>query len=780
MTSTDPTGGADAWTVTNVDGAETLLDVSCSSENLCVATNNHGDVLTSTDPTGGASAWKAADVGKGELSEVSCAVVGMCVAAGKSGEVVVSTDPTGGPSTWTPSAISLPNKNGDTESIEGVSCPTASLCVLVDSGSAVVTSTEPAGASAWTVTKLEVGSNALQGVSCITEELCVGIDDAGNVVTSTDPAAEPGTWKTAHVDSSGGLDGVSCPAASLCVAVDEAGNVVTFTEPSAGSGAWHVADVDESPLRGISCPTVSLCVAIDQQGDVVTSTDPTGGTGTWSLVRLYPGLRGVSCPSEHLCVLTTDESYVITSTDPAGGVNTWSPKDVDANEQISCSSVSLCVTVNTGLAPIVRWGDPTGEASSWREAYIGDEGSFPPAVDGLDVVSCAAAGLCVATSEGGGNGSPGNVIVSLDPADGAQAWSVSNVYGVPIEPPNPELPLGGVEMPSVSCVPEGGMCVVVDTDGRVMVGTSPPAVRAVNSSPPVVSGTPSPGQTLSCSAGSWTGYPSPTLSYQWLQDGTPISGADASTYTVQTADQGHGLACEVTAANSAGVESATSNTLQVPPVQAPSGGGSSGGESSGGGDSPSTLTRTLSNAFVLNGMESVATRGTVKLTLTLPGPGTVQVVSKASGAQVAGVSHAKKKRKMTLVIAHLRLTVSEAGRIVVTLVPTSSAKMVLCRRGKLRATVTITYTPEGGKPRSIVRTVTFRLTGNRVERHSRSNRGLPRIQQRLVARVERPGRSLRAAAAGRSRVAPMFCATLARVSRFLQVRWTTVGPQRSA
>jgi hypothetical protein len=183
---------------------------------------------------------------------------------------------------------------------------------------------------------------------------------------------------------------------------------------------------------------------------------------------------------------------------------------------------------------------------------------------------------------------------------------------------------------------------------------------------------------------------------------------------VQAADQGHGLACQVTAGNSAGSESATSNTLQVPAAQAPGGGGSGGsGSPSGGGGNPGTLTGTVSNAFVLNGMESVAARGTVKVTLTLPGPGTLQIVGKASAAQLAGVSRKKKKRETTLVITQLRLTVSKAGRIVATLLPTAGAKAVLARRGKLTGTVTITYTPNGGALRSIVRTVTFRLKRRR-------------------------------------------------------------------
>jgi hypothetical protein len=88
---------------------------------------------------------------------------------------------------------------------------------------------------------------------------------------------------------------------------------------------------------------------------------------------------------------------------------------------------------------------------------------------------------------------------------------------------------------------------------------------------PVVSGTPAVGQTLSCSNGSWTGIGTLTYAYQWLRNGVAIAGVSANTYTVQTADQGTGLACVVTATNEieTGVTrsiSATSNTLAVPPL----------------------------------------------------------------------------------------------------------------------------------------------------------------------------------------------------------------------
>ena len=620
--------------------------ISCSSASFCIALEAGGGILTSTNPTGGSGSWSAATVEESGhvLDEVSCVAESLCVIGNNDGSVITSTDPTG-------------------------------------------------GAAAWTATHLDVGSNSLTGVSCASEALCVGIDDAGNVVTATDPAGGASAWTETNVDRHG-LDGVSCPSTSLCVAVDEAGDVLTSTEPAGGSSAWHFANVDGTiPLDGVSCASVSLCVAIDSEGDVVTSTDPTGGAGAWMAAQIAGSgrLRGISCPSEKLCVVTADGA-VLTSTNPAGGADAWNSTSFGVGRSISCPSMALCVAVGGDDAATST--NPTGGESAWTRAYLGGEGAFPQ-INELDEISCAQSGLCVATTYGG-NGSPGNVMVSSSSTGGAQAWIENNVYGVPLEPPNPILPLEGVELTGVSCVP--GVCAVVDVNGRVMVGT--PSMVPVNTALPVLSGTPAVGQTLSCSEGSWSGDPTPTLSYQWLRGGTPIGGANASTYVVQATDQGQELACEVMATNSAGQVSATSNRLQVPAAQVVGGGGSQG---------------TVSNAFVLNGIECMARRGTIKLTLTLPEPGTLQIVGRATVAHLASAAHAKRKRqsKRTLLVARLHLTISKAGRITVMLAPTASAKTILVQQNKLRATVTITYMPEGGKPRSIVRTVTFRLKRRR-------------------------------------------------------------------
>ena len=80
-----------------------------------------------------------------------------------------------------------------------------------------------------------------------------------------------------------------------------------------------------------------------------------------------------------------------------------------------------------------------------------------------------------------------------------------------------------------------------------------------NNTLPVVSGTPTVGQTLSSTSGTWNGYPAPTFGYQWVRGAsTNISGATSSTYQLVDADYNTTVKCTVTATNSAGSASATS------------------------------------------------------------------------------------------------------------------------------------------------------------------------------------------------------------------------------
>jgi hypothetical protein len=106
-------------------------------------------------------------------------------------------------------------------------------------------------------------------------------------------------------------------------------------------------------------------------------------------------------------------------------------------------------------------------------------------------------------------------------------------------------------------------CYVTATNGSgsssalsIPIGTivAPPT----NTVLPSISGVLHPGNTLTCTNGTWTNSPD-TYSYQWKRDGVVISGETNSTYIISSIDDGHTLSCSVTASNIAGNATATSS-----------------------------------------------------------------------------------------------------------------------------------------------------------------------------------------------------------------------------
>jgi hypothetical protein len=99
---------------------------------------------------------------------------------------------------------------------------------------------------------------------------------------------------------------------------------------------------------------------------------------------------------------------------------------------------------------------------------------------------------------------------------------------------------------------------VAVSEGIYVAGAAPK-----NEQRPSITGTAAVGHELTCSSGTWSGTPPPTFTYQWLLDGSAVTNATGSTYTVPEGDQLRSLACEVTAKNSEGKASATSEEKTV-------------------------------------------------------------------------------------------------------------------------------------------------------------------------------------------------------------------------
>ena len=103
----------------------------------------------------------------------------------------------------------------------------------------------------------------------------------------------------------------------------------------------------------------------------------------------------------------------------------------------------------------------------------------------------------------------------------------------------------------------GGGATPVTTPPTAVVAATPPA----NTAGPAISGTARDGQTLTVSAGTWTGTPTVELTRRWLRcDGacTEIPDATGTSYTLTPADVGATIRVEVTGTNGGGDSSVTS------------------------------------------------------------------------------------------------------------------------------------------------------------------------------------------------------------------------------
>lgn len=94
--------------------------------------------------------------------------------------------------------------------------------------------------------------------------------------------------------------------------------------------------------------------------------------------------------------------------------------------------------------------------------------------------------------------------------------------------------------------------------------TTPPTPTIPSmTSAPVLSGSGVVGDPLSATLGSWSGYPTPTLSRQWQKNGADIPGETGANYTPVTGDIGAVIDCEITASNTEGTVQAYTNSATI-------------------------------------------------------------------------------------------------------------------------------------------------------------------------------------------------------------------------
>ena len=177
------------------------------------------------------------------------------------------------------------------------------------------------------------------------------------------------------------------------------------------------------------------------------------------------------------------------------------------------------------------------------------------------VSGSAVSGETLSGNDGEWEGQPEPALSRQWMADGV---AISGATGVDYTLTDAEI--GSTITLEVTATNSGGSASATSDPTAVV---EPADSAPVNTSAPVLSGTPEVGQELTVTNGQWDGHPAPTFSRQWLADGTAIAGATGTSYTLTAGEAGANITVEVTGTNSSGSSTAASNEVG-PVTEAPS------------------------------------------------------------------------------------------------------------------------------------------------------------------------------------------------------------------
>jgi hypothetical protein len=279
---------------------------------------------------------------------------------------------------------------------------------------------------------------------------------------------------------------------------------------------------------------------------VVTPPPSTGGTTPQPPVLVTaPAITGTPTSGQ---VLTVDNgSWTNSPTSfaygwlrngsfiPSATANTYTLTDTDVGTTISC---------------VVSATNADGTATA-NSNSVGPIGSLAPVNTALPVISGTTQdGSTLSTTDGSWTNSPTSFVYQWNRNGTAIGGATSNTYALVT------ADVGTTITCTVQAVNAHGVGSATATGVGPVLPQAPSNVVA-----PVISGTATQGQTLTVTnTGTWTNSPT-SFAYQWKRNGTAITGANSSTYLLDTLDVGDNVTCTVSATNAGGTGTATSNVI---------------------------------------------------------------------------------------------------------------------------------------------------------------------------------------------------------------------------
>ena len=108
---------------------------------------------------------------------------------------------------------------------------------------------------------------------------------------------------------------------------------------------------------------------------------------------------------------------------------------------------------------------------------------------------------------------------------------------------------------SATITETNGVGIAASATSNSVTVVAPSAIASV-----YITGTPEVGDTLTAFASGVAGTPSPSATYQWFDDSTPLTGATSSTYIVEGPDVGDSISVTITEANGVGTAASATST----------------------------------------------------------------------------------------------------------------------------------------------------------------------------------------------------------------------------